>query len=355
LAEVYPPQLPDLFQGSQLVVLGRYSGHGSTTLRLKGRVGTQSREFVYETNLAGKGGEARDFVEHLWARRKVGYLLDQLRLNGEKKELIDEVTALAKKYGIATPYTSYLIVPDAAMPIAARSALMSGAGGQFTGSFGAISGGISGGINGGIGGAPALTPLAGGRGVTSQPRSVADFARDNKPEDRSKLRDGLEQERLHQLAEDKQTDEAGRKAGAEATSKREVLALAKDALSRRRQDAIQTGKLGVDLAVESNNLRNQSRLTPTAVRSVAGRNLLEIGGVWIDDEFDATMATVSVKAQSPAYFRLLDRHHQVKDVFRLGNHLLWVAPARTALVVDTSVGKEELTDAEIDALFAAKK
>ena len=60
----------------------------------------------------------REFVEHLWARRKVGYLLDQIRVNGEKKELVDEVVALAKKYGIATPYTSYLIVPDAPMPVA---------------------------------------------------------------------------------------------------------------------------------------------------------------------------------------------------------------------------------------------
>ena len=29
----------------------------------------------------------------------------------------DSTAAIAKKYGIATPYTSYLIVPDAAMPV----------------------------------------------------------------------------------------------------------------------------------------------------------------------------------------------------------------------------------------------
>src|SRR5206468_1949497 len=117
LAEVYPPQLPDLFQGSQLVILGRYSGQGPTTIKLTGQVGAEPREFVYEINLAAKGGEEREFVEHLWARRKVGYLLDQIRANGETKELLDEVTALAKKYGIATPYTSYLIVPDGVSPV----------------------------------------------------------------------------------------------------------------------------------------------------------------------------------------------------------------------------------------------
>ncbi|HEX4591705.1 MAG TPA: VIT domain-containing protein, partial [Gemmataceae bacterium] len=118
LSEVYPPQLPDLFHGSQLVVLGRYAGQGPAAIKLTGRVGTEAREFVYEMSAGPRGGDDRDFVEHLWARRKVGYLLDQIRANGEKKELIEEVTGLAKKYGIATPYTSYLIVPDAAVPIA---------------------------------------------------------------------------------------------------------------------------------------------------------------------------------------------------------------------------------------------
>src|ERR1019366_8582875 len=57
------------------------------------------------------------FVEDLWARRKVGYLLDQIRVQGESKEVLEEVIMLAKRYGITTPYTSYLLVPDAPPPI----------------------------------------------------------------------------------------------------------------------------------------------------------------------------------------------------------------------------------------------
>src|SRR5205807_3859864 len=63
--------------------------------------------------------DEREFVEQVWARRKVGYLLDQIRVNGEKKELKEEVVALAKRYGITTPYTSWLIVPDGTAPVAA--------------------------------------------------------------------------------------------------------------------------------------------------------------------------------------------------------------------------------------------
>jgi Ca-activated chloride channel family protein len=58
---------------------------------------------------------------------------------------------------------------------------------------------------------------------------------------------------------------------------------------------------------------------------------------------------------SAAYFRILERQPQVKDVFKLGNHLVWVAPNGTALVIDTNDGKDQLSDAEIDKLFVAKK
>src|SRR5262249_3110528 len=71
LEETYPPQLPDLFHGSQLVVLGRYTGHGPTAIKLKGNMGAEAREFVYDMNLPERSGVDRDFVEHLWARRKV--------------------------------------------------------------------------------------------------------------------------------------------------------------------------------------------------------------------------------------------------------------------------------------------
>jgi len=171
----------------------------------------------------------------------------------------------------------------------------------------------------------------------------------------ARARDAVEEKRLKAAADDKKDSDAGRKVYADAASKKEAFDRAKDALAKQRQAEVQTGKLGVDFAVEAINLRNQSRLTATAVKNVGGRNCLEIGGVWIDDGFDATMATLTVKAQSPAYFRLLERQPHLKDVYRLGNHLLWVTPSRTALVVDTSEGKEELSEAEIDALFAARK
>ena len=48
----------------------------------------------------------------MWAVRKVGTLLDDIRLHGERPELRDEVVVLARHFGIVTPYTSFLVTPD---------------------------------------------------------------------------------------------------------------------------------------------------------------------------------------------------------------------------------------------------
>jgi Ca-activated chloride channel family protein len=108
--DVYPPALPDIFAGTQLTVLGRYKGElADGKLILSGNRAGATEEFSYD--LAAVTGESRDnkFVPALWATRKIGFLLEQIKLEGEDKELIDAVVALSKRYGIPTPYTSYLV------------------------------------------------------------------------------------------------------------------------------------------------------------------------------------------------------------------------------------------------------
>ncbi|HLJ93142.1 MAG TPA: VIT domain-containing protein [Gemmataceae bacterium] len=367
LDEIYPPQLPDLFHGGQLVVLGRYSGQGHAAVTLSGTVGKEPREFVYEVAFPEKSNDDRGFVEHLWARRKVGYLLDQIRANGEKKELVDETVALAKKYGIATPYTSYLIVPDGPVPVASAVRGSPGVGGPGSMPAGGSSSNLStagrgfGGFGGlgGLGGGGLNYPQANGAASVPMPKLI-DYAKaaQSKPGELAANRAKLE-DQLGQLAEGEAKGEGkdrwyfrGLK---EAADKKKVFDQAREALSLRRTEQVQAGKLGVDLSIQSNNLRNQSQLTATALQSVAGRNCLEIGGAWIDEKFDAKMPVVIVKAMSPAYFRMLERQPQVKDVFKLGNHVVWVTPNGTALVIDTNDGKDQLSDTEIDRLFVAKK
>jgi Ca-activated chloride channel family protein len=351
--EIYPPQLPDLFHGGQLVVLGRFSGAGHAAVTLSGSIGMEHRDFVYEVGFPDKSNDDRGFVEHLWARRKVGYLLDQIRANGEKKELVEETIALAKKYGIATPYTSYLVVPDAAMPVAGGPLMRGGMAGRMAGAQGMGIGGGFGGIYASGAGVPASGPMA---------PKVLDYAKSvqNKPGQLAQNRDRVEEGKQLYFARIKDGADGLTKSAIEnlqqAGEKKRVYDEARKSLADvRRLSEVQAGKLGVDLSVDSNALRNQVRLTQTALQNVAGRNCLEINGVWIDEGFDAKMPALVVKSMSAAYFRMLERQPQVKEVFKLGNHLVWVTPNGTALVIDTNDGKERLTDAEIDRLFVAKK
>lgn len=105
----YPRDLPDLFEGGQIVWVGRYTRSGPTKLKIKGKVAGESRSFEFPTELARRGeGSSHAFVDRLWAARRVGHLLDQIDLEGQNKELIEELVKLSAKYGLMTPYTSFL-------------------------------------------------------------------------------------------------------------------------------------------------------------------------------------------------------------------------------------------------------
>lgn len=115
ITDMYPKMLPDLFRGSQLAVLGRYTGKsGQYAIRITGKIGFEQHTLVYEGKWDGAstGGET---LPRIWAVRKIGYLLEEIRLRGETPEVKKEVVRLSKKYGVMTPYTSYLVVEDEAL------------------------------------------------------------------------------------------------------------------------------------------------------------------------------------------------------------------------------------------------
>lgn len=111
---LYPGEpLPDLFAGTQLTIVGRYrDGADDVEIVLSGEIDGERVEFVYD------GLEFRDraggepFVARLWATRRIGDLLNTIRLEGEDPELVNSIVNLSVKYGIITPYTSFLIEED---------------------------------------------------------------------------------------------------------------------------------------------------------------------------------------------------------------------------------------------------
>ncbi len=108
---LYPRTLNDVFKGSQLTLIGRYKNASdleNVTLRLKGKTGREIRAFEYKNLDFPLRAEDNTFLPRLWASRRVGWLVEQIRSNGENKELRDEIVDLGTRYGIVTPYTSYL-------------------------------------------------------------------------------------------------------------------------------------------------------------------------------------------------------------------------------------------------------
>ena len=111
VGKLQPARLPDLFDGDMLVAFGRYSGHGDGQIRISGDFIGEKRTFQADVRFK-KSSNRHDYIPGQWATRRVGWLLDEIRQHGESDELIGEITQLARKHGIVTPYTAYLIIED---------------------------------------------------------------------------------------------------------------------------------------------------------------------------------------------------------------------------------------------------
>ena len=108
---VYPRSLPDIFRGSQVILIGRYRNAidmDYVRLQLGGNASGANKNFFYNNLRFPLREDANDFLPRLWATRRVGWLMEQVRSNGEQQELHDEIVDLGTRYGIVTPYTSYL-------------------------------------------------------------------------------------------------------------------------------------------------------------------------------------------------------------------------------------------------------
>jgi Ca-activated chloride channel family protein len=121
---VYPElPLPDLFAGTQMTIVGRYRGAADdVSITLSGEVRGERQTFVYDDfNFRERAG-GEGFIGRLWATRRIGELLNTIRLNGENPELVDSIVSLSIRFGIITPYTSFLIEEDDILSQTGRAA-----------------------------------------------------------------------------------------------------------------------------------------------------------------------------------------------------------------------------------------
>lgn len=119
VTDVYPRRIRDIFKGEQLLVYGRYTGSGAKTIQVSGNINGTKTTLSYKLNFPEVSTDDRNcFVPRLWAGQKVDFLLEEIRRTHAKQpdqELVNEITLLAKRHGIVTPYTSFLMADDTMM------------------------------------------------------------------------------------------------------------------------------------------------------------------------------------------------------------------------------------------------
>jgi len=109
--DCYPRRMFDLFWGSQVLQLGRYSGGGTFDVILHARLKGVPVTFTAQAEFPDTLGGSR-FVPRLWAREKINDLLEQIEILGEQDELVQQVIDLSIRYGILTRYTALYSDPN---------------------------------------------------------------------------------------------------------------------------------------------------------------------------------------------------------------------------------------------------
>ena len=286
-ARLYPSPVPDLFRGEQLVLVGRYAADGEGKIVLEGKVNGDRRRFEFDVRF-GQATEGQDFIPRLWATRRIGHLLEQIRLHGESGELKDEVVQLARKHGLVTPYTAFLILEDEdrrGVPLARQSLPELRENRQqydaFRGAF-----------------APAQSSASG-------PAAVA------------AARYGLSQ---------KSADQVGFALSAGGAEAERMLASTPAPAAVPVSPAIASGPVPSGVVVSSAPLRTLAPVRFDAAqqsRFVGGQTFFQQGTRWVDARLQqaSPARTLRVQFNSDPYFELVTMHPETQSWLALGQNV----------------------------------
>ena len=313
---MHPSALPDLFSGDQLTVFGRYDGEGDYAIRLVGEVNGKKREFTYEGTFPAANAD-NGFIPRLWATRRVGYLLDEIRLHGEAKELKDEVIHLSKDYGIMTPYTSYLVLEDD--QAYQRAGIERG---------------------GGSSAAPAPKPAEVFAQTATRTESEARERR-NAPGVAAPASAPVAEEPARSMvpmfdaapADKVEAQGFGVGYGLPAKQARVFSGSEKQVNDYMKKDSGMDA-IALSKAIQQYKERSQSREDITTVRHVGAKVFYLIDGRWVDRDFREGLKTVTVKFGSDEYFRRIADNPDLKGWLSIGEKITVVLADGTALVVE---------------------
>jgi Ca-activated chloride channel family protein len=301
--EKFPATLGDLYHGQQLIIAGKFETPGNGAIKLTASRNGQPVEYTWPNVSFSNTAEAK-YVPAIWAGRKIAYLIDQIRLHGENKEMVTEIVCLSQEYGIQTPYTSWLVNPEQ-QQVALREEriimpMMRRDGGQSRGGGG-----------GGMGG--------GGRGATASPAQQRDHLQGS----------GLGGYEL---------DTNGGDFGALDLIDEEALA----------QDS---GEAATELARKNAELRDKKsqdgdRVSQSILltRKLGDRWYNRIGRFLVDEEVDEQTKLTVVRFGSNAYFEVVAARPELKEAFAASRNIVVKITNSQAIAISERAGTEEFSD-----------
>ncbi len=288
--DVQPTRTRDLFCGEQMQITGRYRGDGKKRVVVQGTQDGKVREYAFEVEFPAVAPE-REFVQTLWARQQVAALLDGIRRNGQKPELLGELRKLATRYGIVTPFTSQLIVEEG-MRLQGQVPTTAFDSGRWNAPAGGVRDGLGGSGARGGGMSPPMPGAAGPAGPASPgPARVT-----------------------------------GVRAGSQAVAESKAATGSDDFyLGAVRRFA---GDRGAAAPAAEAATADAQKNAP--VRRAAGRVFLQAGENLVEQGLPAdwSKTAVVVEAFGDAYFALLAADPKLRDVLALGDRIVFRDGAR---------------------------
>ena len=328
---LYPKKAPALFKGSELLLFGRYKGNGPSAVTLKGNVGGEPREIRIQAQWPTQERD-NEFLPRIWAMRKIGHLLEEIRLRGSNQETIDEIVQLSQRHGIVTPYTTQLVLAPG----------MEGGGWRRRG-VPPPAGGFGGG--GPVDDEVMLRREMDGRRASKAPAAPAATAA-------AEAQKGLafSGEKAKEEANQVAQTAGEKKSGDIAVALAETERLLKDAKAdgpamaqsdvggagrpaerneaaarELRDKALLAGKQGqAEGADASYRARYLAVAQELSVKQIGTRTFYLRAGAWTDSQLKAEHKPTQLKAFSKEYFELLKKHSDLGAVMALGGRILVV-------------------------------
>jgi Ca-activated chloride channel family protein len=109
LLEIPHTHARNIYTNSDLVVFARYSGAGTATITVRGNTASGPVQWSQSVELQAAVPE-NDFVARAWATQRIAELDHQMKLGCPNPGLERDISLIAEKHAVPSPFTSYLVL-----------------------------------------------------------------------------------------------------------------------------------------------------------------------------------------------------------------------------------------------------